>query len=108
MKQTQRKITSKSAVAADEQVKMWNVLIYMAADNNLKEECMFALTEILKAGAAPGIDVIAQLDSGDAITQFDFSKLSKNIGEYDRKNPEIVEIASTISSDPKEMLNVSG
>jgi hypothetical protein len=107
MKKTQRTITSKSAVATDKQVKMWNVLIYMSADNNLKEERMFALTEILKAGATPGIDVIAQFDSGDAITRFDFSKLHKNIGKSGQKNPEIVEIAETILSDSKAILNVS-
>ena len=106
-KQIQRTTTSKSAAATDEQVKVWNVLIYMAADNNLKEECMFALTEILKAGATPGIDVIAQFDSGDAITQFDFSKLPKNIGKYDRKTLEVGKIAETILSDPKAILNVS-
>src|SRR5215510_15678991 len=103
MKQTQRRITSKSAVATDVQVKMWNVLIYMAADNNLKEECIFALTEILKAGATSGIDVIAQLDSGDAITRFDFSEVRKNIGEYDQRSPEIGDIAWTILSDPKDL-----
>src|SRR5574341_795099 len=91
-KQIQRTTMSKSTAATDEQVKVWNVLIYMAADNNLKEECMFALTEILKAGATPGIDVMAQFDSGDAITLFDFSKLSKNMGKYDRKTLEIGEI----------------
>src|SRR5262249_6746349 len=85
----------------------WNVLIYMAADNNLKEECIFALTEILKAGATPGIDVIAQLDSGDAITRFDFSEVRKNIGEYDQRSPEIGDIAWTRLSDPKHLVNVS-
>ncbi|HEX9002530.1 MAG TPA: hypothetical protein VGB07_21665, partial [Blastocatellia bacterium] len=55
----------------------WNVLIYMAADNNLTEECVFSLSEILKAGILPEINIVAQLDSGDAITRFNFNRLMK-------------------------------
>ncbi|MCY7391578.1 MAG: clostripain-related cysteine peptidase, partial [Leptolyngbyaceae cyanobacterium CAN_BIN12] len=64
----------KQSLVTDDET-LWNVLIYMAADNNLKEECVYALTEIEKAGITPGIRIVAQLDSGDAINRFDFSKL---------------------------------
>ncbi len=52
--------------------KLWNVLIHMAADNNLKEECIYELNEILKLGDLSSFDVIAQFDSGSTVTRYDF------------------------------------
>jgi hypothetical protein len=59
----------------DKKPSLWTVSIYMAADNNLKEECVWALTELLRVGQVPEIDVIAQFDSGDSINRYDFRKL---------------------------------
>jgi Clostripain family len=44
----------------------WTVMVYLAGDNNLSEECVFALTEMRKAGSNSDIHVIAQFDpNGD-------------------------------------------
>jgi hypothetical protein len=53
----------------------WNVLVYMAADNNLKEEAIFILTEISKGDVPDSypIRVLAQFDSGKEISVFDFT-----------------------------------
>ncbi len=82
----------------------WNVLIYMAADNNLTEECVFSLSEILKAGILPEINIVAQLDSGDAITRFNFNRLMKGTNPATRMLDSIRE---EILSDPKALQNVS-
>jgi hypothetical protein len=68
------------AASVTENVKqaLWKVMIHMAADNNLKEECLWALTEILRVGPIPKVDVIAQFDSGDSINRYDFTKLRAN------------------------------
>jgi hypothetical protein len=61
---------------ADEKIKRWRFLIYMAADNNLKEESLFALTELMRAlkeGPETPIDVIVQFDSGNEIARYDFT-----------------------------------
>src|SRR5262245_7999086 len=41
----------------------WNVMIYMAADNNLSEECVYALKEINRLNLSDKINVVAQLDT---------------------------------------------
>ncbi|MFN2532917.1 MAG: clostripain-related cysteine peptidase [Pyrinomonadaceae bacterium] len=43
----------------------WTVLVYLAGDNNLSTECLFALTEMKKAAPAPHINVVAQFDPQD-------------------------------------------
>jgi hypothetical protein len=43
----------------------WTVMVYLAGDNNLSEECVFALTEMKKAGISDDIEVFAQFDPRD-------------------------------------------
>ncbi len=43
--------------------KNWNVMVYMAADNSLSEECIFSLKEMQRVGTAEGVKVIAQFHS---------------------------------------------
>jgi hypothetical protein len=43
----------------------WTVMVYLAGDNNLSSECLFALTEMKKAEPGNQIRVIAQLDPQD-------------------------------------------
>src|SRR5215510_11903693 len=43
----------------------WTVMVYLAGDNNLSTECMFALTEIKGASLNNGLKVIAQFDPSD-------------------------------------------
>ncbi len=43
----------------------WTVMVYLAGDNNLSTECLFALTEMKKAAPGEHINVIAQFDPRD-------------------------------------------
>src|SRR6267143_165478 len=43
----------------------WTVMVYLAGDNNLTAECLFALTEMKKAAPGKQIRVIAQFDPRD-------------------------------------------
>jgi hypothetical protein len=43
----------------------WTVMVYLAGDNNLTTECLFALTEMKKALPGPHLNVIAQFDPRD-------------------------------------------
>jgi hypothetical protein len=43
----------------------WTVMVYLAGDNNLSPECLFALTEMKKANPGEEINVIAQFDPRD-------------------------------------------
>jgi hypothetical protein len=44
---------------------VWTVMVYLAGDNNLTTECLFALTEMKKARPGTQINVIAQFDPRD-------------------------------------------
>jgi hypothetical protein len=44
---------------------VWTVMVYLAGDNNLSEECVFALTEMKKVALSAEINVIAQFDPMD-------------------------------------------
>jgi hypothetical protein len=41
----------------------WLVMIYLSGNNNLSEECVFALTEMRRVGSDRNVTVVAQLDS---------------------------------------------
>ena len=43
----------------------WTVMVYLAGDNNLSTECMFALTEMKRATFGKHLNVIAQFDPSD-------------------------------------------
>src|SRR5688572_55246 len=43
----------------------WTVMVYMAGDNNLSADCIWALTEMKKVDVAEGINIIAQFDPSD-------------------------------------------
>jgi Clostripain family len=55
-------VLQKSETKSETNQKSWALLIYMAADNNLSEECVFALTEIQKSITNDQVVCIAQLD----------------------------------------------
>ena len=42
----------------------WLAMVYLAGDNNLSTESVFALTEMEKVGSDEDLFIIAQLDSG--------------------------------------------
>ena len=43
----------------------WTVMVYLAGDNNLTTECMFALAEMKQAAFGEHLNVIAQFDPSD-------------------------------------------
>ena len=48
---------------ADANPKLWTVMVYMAGDNTLSEECVYALNEMREAKAVKGkINVVTQFD----------------------------------------------
>ena len=46
---------------------VWTVMVYLAGDNNLSTECLFALTEMKKARPGEHINVVAQFDPRDEL-----------------------------------------
>ena len=79
MAQRQATTTKKRKTETNQQAgvnqTLWTVMIHLAADNNLAEECVFSLTEMQKAGSAAKVDVLAQFDSGPELLRYDFRKL---------------------------------
>ena len=59
----------------------WTVMVYLAGDNNLSSECLFALTEMKKAAPGKQIRVIAQFDPQD-------NYLPTHRYEINRKGPD--------------------
>lgn len=47
----------------------WTVMVYMAGDNNLSADCVWALTEMQKGMASDKINVIAQFDPSDGLAR---------------------------------------
>src|SRR6185369_5779359 len=43
----------------------WTVIVYLAGDNNLSTECVFALTEMKRAALGKDLNVVAQFDPCD-------------------------------------------
>ena len=60
-----------STVLPDTLTREWTVLIYMAGDNNLSEECVFSLTEIKDAlpDSHPKLAVLAQFDPSGVLAE---------------------------------------
>ena len=92
---------------------IWTVMVYLAGDNSLSTECLFALTEMKEADPGEHINVIAQFDprdehlpthryeinrSGPATTLFediiDSARLNRETGEVrfqvESKNAELL------------------
>src|SRR5215510_9045000 len=60
----------------------WTVMVYLAGDNNLTTECMFALTEMKGASLTNDLKVIAQFDPCDPYLpshRYEINPNSKNI-----------------------------
>jgi Clostripain family len=56
----------------------WTVMVYLAGDNNLTAECLFALTEMKKAMPGDRINVIAQFDPSDPFLPTHRYEINKN------------------------------
>jgi len=60
----------------------WTVMVYLAGDNNLTAECMFALTEMKGAALNENINVIAQFDPSDPYVpshRYEINQLNQGI-----------------------------
>src|SRR2546425_5651644 len=42
----------------------WTVMVYLASDNNLSGECVFAISEMKRSLLDKNVDVIVQLNTG--------------------------------------------
>src|SRR2546423_12710675 len=59
----------------------WTVIVYLAGDNNLTTECMFALNEMRKVTLGDELNVIAQFDPNDPYLpthRYELNKRNKN------------------------------
>jgi Clostripain family len=81
--------------------KDWTVMVYLAGDNNLTDESVYALTEMKKVGTSERVNIIAQFDPKDdylptrryVITKnIEPGKLEKNIIE----KPPFTESAAAV------------
>lgn len=61
----------------------WTVMVYLAGDNNLTTECMFALTEMKKATLNEEVNVIAQFDPSDPYLPSHRYKINRRKNEKD-------------------------
>jgi hypothetical protein len=88
----------------DQWPKEWTVLLYMAGDNNLSEECVFALTEI-KQGLTdnPRLSVLAQFDPAGpraATRRFELHSTEKSLSDDVRW-----EARETDTGEPNNLLD---
>ena len=101
----------------------WTVMVYLAGDNNLSPECLFALTEMKEADPGEEIHVVAQFDprdehlptqrykinrTGPTSTLFediiDSARLNRDIGEVrfqkESRNAELLIDLGSASGEP--------
>jgi len=71
----------------------WTVMVYLAGDNNLTTECLFALAEMKKAASGKRIKVIAQFDPADPFLPTHRYEINKN-GENTGLAEDIIDQAS--------------
>jgi hypothetical protein len=70
----------------------WTVMVYLAGDNNLTTECMFALTEMKRAALSEELNIIAQFDPSDPYLpshRYEINKDNKTKSIY----PDIIDCA---------------
>src|SRR6185437_1019962 len=63
----------------------WTVMVYLAGDNNLTTECMFALTEMKDARLNRDVNVVAQFDPSDPFLpahRYEINRSTKNNSLY--------------------------
>ena len=55
-------VSAAPVAAPDDPETKWTVMVYLAGDNNLADECVFALTEMKAAMIDKRVKVVAQFD----------------------------------------------
>jgi len=84
--------------------KEWTVMIYLAGDNNLSEECVWAIKELYRVGLGSDIAVVAQYDSvapGMPVTRYDITDLAAQRGTAPTSQPAQRVMAQTIEQDTR-------
>ncbi|HKA21344.1 MAG TPA: clostripain-related cysteine peptidase [Blastocatellia bacterium] len=89
--------------------KKWLVMIYLSGDNDLSEECVWSLTEILRAGKSDDVAVVVQFDPRVGnIRRFDVNRLLKDTPaqkSVDLRTRELVTRGFDLEND--DMANVA-
>lgn len=76
-----KKANVKKANVKNAELKNWTVMIYLAGDNNLSQECIWAIKEMYRVGLHPdaNVAVVAQFDSvaeGVPVTKYDIGRVA--------------------------------
>ncbi len=90
--------------------KKWNVMVYMAADNSLSEECVFSLKEMQRIGTAEGVNVIAQFHSsakGAKPSRYPIRSLSKSTTSSRARVQKASNSQSLIGADVGNLESIS-
>ena len=94
----------------------WTVMVYLAGDNNLTSECLFALTEMKKALPGKRVHVIAQFDPQDDFLptqRYEINRNGENTTLFEdvideaRFNPRSGEVEFTNESKRARLLGAS-
>jgi hypothetical protein len=73
--------------------KEWTIMVYLAGNNNLAEEMVFAVREMLRIGSREHFDIVVQLDSGRTprrIGPLDFNAVSRTEREREDQPLDIL------------------
>src|SRR5262245_30677938 len=71
-------------------LKKWTFMVYLAGDNNLSEEMIFALKGMHTVGSTDDVQVVAWSDTIGALVPFDIppKKITLVKGPDDRRSPK--------------------
>ena len=93
----------------EQKLKHWTVMIYLAGDNNLSQECVWAIKEMYRVGLGPetNVAVIAQFDSvaeGVPVTKYDIGK----VAALSPVNKQAGNLAVQVQSAPQHFYDEDG
>ena len=92
---------------ANKKKELWTLLIYMAGDNNLSEECVYALTEIKNAidDDATKLSVLAQFDPSGVLAETKRYKLTRKGSLEDNARATGWRVRETNTGEPQNLLD---
>ena len=96
-----------AAVASDDPATAWTIMVYLAGDNNLADECVFALTEMKAATADPRVTVVAQFDPTARKVRTRRFVLNKELHEKENgNNPAVRDLSAQTSGALKNRKSI--
>ncbi len=95
------KTRSSSSANAD-----WTVMVYLAGDNNLTDECTYSLTEMKKADFGDRINIIAQFDPKDHLIPTQRYKIEKDDESGSLAADIIGSSPDTDTGDPQTLIDL--